>query len=116
MMKLIGLIHVHTSIHTKGGSPDGFHSHRSCERFDPRQGRWSKLPTMITARGYCSAAFGPSGLLYAVGGQSSVANDDMLMRSVEVYDPRMSRWRMIPQSATSEGIARVDLALIYALT
>lgn len=35
-----------------GGSPDGLRSHKTAERFDPREGRWQPLPSMVTPRGY----------------------------------------------------------------
>ncbi len=103
------------SLYSVGGSPDGLHSHRSLERCDPREGPWHFLPAMTTPRGYCSATFGASGLLYVCGGQSH--DDEALTSTVEVYEPRANKWRVLPGSlGANEGVARVDLALVYALT
>lgn len=135
-----------------GGSPDGIRSHKTAERFDPREGRWQPLPSMITPRGYwsvrlslrrrrcvdgrllvdgrstsyahslsrkhklthhSSGAFAASGLFYVAGGQ---ATDDLLLPSVECFDPRANRWRLLPASMEQGvGLTRVDLAMAYTL-
>jgi hypothetical protein len=62
---------------------------------------------------YSAGAFGASGLFYCAGGQ---ATDDLLLPSVEAFDPRAGRWRLLAQSMEDgRGLTRVDLAMLYAL-
>jgi hypothetical protein len=47
------------------------------------------------------------------GGQ---ATDDLLLPSVEAFDPRAGRWRLLPESMdVLRGLTRVDLDMVYAL-
>lgn len=62
---------------------------------------------------YSSGAFAASGLFYVAGGQ---ATDDFLLPSVECFDPRAGRWRLLPASIEQGvGLTRVDLAMMYTL-
>lgn len=62
---------------------------------------------------HSSGAFAASGLFYVAGGQ---ATDDFLLPSVECFDPRAGRWRLLPASMEQGvGLTRVDLAMMYTL-
>ena len=61
-----------------------------------------------------AAAFGPSGLLYVVGGQTGGFPTDSHIQAVECFDPRVNRWRLLPES-DQDGVQRVDLALVFSI-
>lgn len=47
------------------------------------------------------------------GGQTT---DDLLLPSVEAFDPRGGRWRLLPESVEEgRGLTRVDLTMVYTL-
>jgi len=60
-------------------------------RYDPRSGRWRRLPSSPTPRAAHAAAV-VGDRLHVAGG----ANDSGSLRSHEVYDFRRDRWRIAP--------------------
>ena len=63
----------------------------SVERFDPRIGRWSPVPSMSSRRSSCGVA--PlDGALYCVGGNDGT----MCMSSGERFNVRRNAWEPIP--------------------
>uniref|UniRef100_A0A7S2RVT2 Uncharacterized protein n=1 Tax=Rhizochromulina marina TaxID=1034831 RepID=A0A7S2RVT2_9STRA len=96
-------------LYVAGGSPDGSRNHRSAERFDPREGKWSMLPRMTLRRGYCSATFCASGLFYVSGG---IGSHDEELQSVECFDPAAGKWICV-NFTKQWGLTRADHASIW---
>ncbi|KAI6179480.1 hypothetical protein M3Y98_00615100 [Aphelenchoides besseyi] len=68
------------------------HSIRSCEFYDPRQGRWNAIARMICGRfsfGLCSVGYNDD--LLSIGGFSSSKWNDV-GRKTERYDWRADKW------------------------
>ncbi|XP_055337321.1 kelch-like protein 20 [Paramacrobiotus metropolitanus] len=62
--------------------------------YDPSLDKWTELAKLPTARHWCSASVGSSGLIYVIGGVSG-AMPDMDTESlscVEAYDPVANQW------------------------
>ena len=66
----------------------------SCERLDPREGKWQPLTPLPAARAYLGACFALDGRLYIAGGNGWL---QQLLSSVHVYDPRMDAWAAAPR-------------------
>ncbi|MQL91526.1 hypothetical protein Taro_024139 [Colocasia esculenta] len=73
---------------------------RSAERFDPREGLWTKIPSMNSPRG-CHSVAVLNGKLYSMGGYDGRS----MVSSVEVFDPRASSWVMIDSMNMIRGYA-----------
>ncbi len=72
-----------------GGNPqDASLGLASGEVYDPKTDRWTPLPPMSTARWAPSAATGPDGRIYVLGG----ANRQGTLSSVEAFDPATGTW------------------------
>jgi len=93
-----------------GGSPNGMHGHTSAERYDPRTGKWELLAEMQEKRGYCAAAYGLSGYLYAIGG----SNNDIPTKVIECYDARLNTW-IVMGDLEPQCQAIMDLTILAAL-
>jgi kelch-like protein 17 (actinfilin) len=76
-------------IYSLGGF-DSSNYQSSVERFDPRVGRWSPLPSMSSRRSSCGVA-ALEGSLYCVGGNDGT----MCMASAERYNPRRNAWEPV---------------------
>ncbi|OEL14140.1 Kelch-like protein 17, partial [Dichanthelium oligosanthes] len=71
------------------GGYDGNMYLQSAERYDPREGFWTLLPSMSVRRGSHSVAvLGEA--LYAVGGYDGRNR----VSTVEIFDPRANSWRI----------------------
>ncbi|KAK9845978.1 hypothetical protein WJX81_007519 [Elliptochloris bilobata] len=94
----LGAATLDSCVYAVGGFDGDFYM-SSAERFDPRVGKWEKLPADMAEKRGSHACCASDGLLYAVGGfdgESSVP-------TVEVYDARAGRWRYV--DAMSAGRA-----------
>jgi hypothetical protein len=83
------------------------------EAYDPRSGRWTKLPDLPTPRGGMSAAATCSGHVVAVGGEARATFPE-----VEAYDIRAGRWQSLPPLPTPRhglGVVTVGSTL-YTLS
>jgi hypothetical protein len=76
--------------------------------------RWEGLPPLILARGYCNAAFGATGHLYVCGGQTQANEDSIVLESIECFDVRAHKWRLLRGSERG-GVGRVDMGLVFSL-
>jgi hypothetical protein len=93
------------SVYVAGGSTDGTVSHKSCERFDPREGkRWHGLTSMRRARGYTAGCVGSRDAFFVSGG----CNEHRFIGGVEVYDFRADKWTELASSVTSDDNADED--------
>ncbi|RWW61046.1 hypothetical protein BHE74_00031966 [Ensete ventricosum] len=72
----------------------------SAERFDPREGFWTKTADMNRRRG-CHSVAALKGKLYAIGGYDG----EEMVSSVEAYEPRMSSWAMVEPMKAVRGYA-----------
>lgn len=82
------------ALYVVGGSNNGSQMLPSCERYDPREGKWHSLAELPTPRGYLGAAFGPDGCLYAAGGCDSGWASPVA--AFETLDVRAGQWRVLP--------------------
>ena len=57
------------------------------------QGFWRAIPDLPTARGYLAATFAPDGCLYVGGGCGGPSDGSQPVTTLEVFDPRASKWR-----------------------
>jgi kelch-like protein 17 (actinfilin) len=72
------------------GGFDSTNYQASVERFDPRMGRWSPVPSMSSRRSSCGVA--PlDGALYCIGGNDGT----MCMSSGERFNIRRNAWEPI---------------------
>lgn len=76
----------------------------SVEAFDPREGRWTLLPPMQTARASCGTAVLADDL-YVVAGSGE---NDTIFETAECYSAAAGKWRPIAPL----GLARSNLALL----
>ncbi|GJN37391.1 hypothetical protein PR202_gb26338 [Eleusine coracana subsp. coracana] len=67
----------------------GYDGNTSAERYDPREGFWTLLPSMTSKRGSHSVAL-LGEAIYAVGGHDG----NNLTSTVEIYDARANSWRI----------------------
>ena len=76
------------------------------EIYDPAANAWSAGPPMTFGRIRLSAATGPDGRVYAIGGD--VGDNPYAYPSVEAYDPRTNAWSLtsdIPTARAGSGAA-----------
>lgn len=93
------------ALYVVGGSPDGGVMLSDAERYDPREGRWQRLPPLPTARGYLAACFDlVRGNLHAAGGCSSIGQP---LDAFECFDRAAGKWRVLPPMPQ----ARANLAM-----
>lgn len=102
------------SIYVGGGSYDGSHSVAVTERFDPREGKWELLTTMLTARGYSASCMNGQGNLVVTGGY----HDEMIVGSSEMFDARKNQWipiweRLTVDEMVSNPFLRQGHSLLY---
>eukprot|EP01034_Spumella_vulgaris_P021306 gene21306-27336_t len=89
-------------VYVTGGSVDGIISNKSCERFDPREGKkWHRLCDMNEARGYTAGCVGSRDTFFVSGG----CHEHRFTGGVEVYDFRADKWTELasPPSTAGEG-------------
>jgi hypothetical protein len=79
---------------------------------DLREGRWQELTPMIIGRGYTAGCIGRDGLVYTVGGISSVGR---FVRSIELYDSRRNAWELLSESAAEDHGSSIGRACHHAL-
>ena len=93
------------------GGYDGQAYLPTVEALDPRTGAWQPRAPLPHPRQLLAVAAAPSGgpeLLYALGGFDGVAGSSV----VEIYDPRMDRWRAGPALPQPRlGLAAGSVAL-----
>jgi hypothetical protein len=76
---------------------------RAAERYEPRRGRWVRLPSMRRERGGNTAA-AVGGRLVVLGGEEQQGT----IGEVEVFDPRTRRWRFLaPMPRPRHGLGAV---------
>lgn len=76
----------------------------SVEAYDPREGRWTRLPPMAQARASCgTAVLGDE--LFAVAGSGE---NDTILSSAEIFSPIAGKWR----PCCPLNLARSNLALL----
>ncbi len=88
----------------------------TAEAYNPATNTWTSLAPMSTARFVPSAAAGPDGHIYAVGGYNTTNG---LLNSVEAFDPSTGTWSAVASLATAryEMAAATDLnGNIYAIS
>ena len=93
------------ALYVCGGSSDGCGAVASCERIDPREGKWHPLCPLPDARAYVGGTFGLDGALYVAGGHGWL---QQLLPDVSAYDPRADAWRPMPALRRP----RANLALV----
>ena len=80
------------------------------EVFDPRTGRWSRIPDAPTARNSAASAV-IDGRIYVVGGRKAIKQADGSLRqenvaTLEVFDPRRNTWEArAPMPQAQGGLA-----------
>jgi N-acetylneuraminic acid mutarotase len=74
-----------------GGSGGSAFSN-SAELYDPATGTWSVTGNLNAARNFHTATLLPNGKVLVAGGSGSV-NDDLSLKSAELYDPATGTWR-----------------------
>jgi N-acetylneuraminic acid mutarotase len=109
----------HGKVHVIGGRvrarPEAthFNDHADTARteaFDPRTGRWSRLPDAPTARNSAASAV-IDGKIYVVGGRQALKQPDGSLRQVniaalEVFDPATGQWATrAPMPLAQGGLA-----------
>ncbi len=85
------------------GGRSGSVNYALADAWDPREGRWTVLPDMPTARGGTSAT-SARGRVVSVGGEGPAGTN----REVEAYDPTSRRWRSLdplPEGRHGVGVA-----------
>jgi len=77
------------------GSPN----YRTVERFNPRIGRWRRLPdTRVGHAGF--GAVGVGRRVVAVGGEAPGSSVEGTIAAAEIYGPGRNRWRDLPDLPT----------------
>lgn len=79
-------------LYALGGRNEQQEPLNTVEMFDTWHGRWASCPRMLVRRAGCSAATLPSGPLLVAGGYDERGIVDGLLRSCELFDPRLQRW------------------------
>jgi N-acetylneuraminic acid mutarotase len=77
------------------GRAAGHGNYAVVEAFDPRRGRWSRVPSMRKPRGGIAAAT-VGGRIVVVGGEEEAGT----IAEVELLDPARRRWRRLPDLPT----------------
>ena len=72
----------------------------AAERYDPRTRRWQTLPDMATPRGGIASARLRDGRVVVFGGEDFGGSGSETIAEVELFDPRTSRWRRLPDMRT----------------
>ena len=80
------------SIHVAGGTVDGSAGHKSAERYDPREGKWSPLASMHVRRGCTTGCLSVcNNGFYVLGG----SHENTYNYNMEFYDFRMNQWTLM---------------------
>src|SRR6266498_1272058 len=97
---------------TVGGRARGKGSFTAAEAYDPRSGRWERLPDLPTRRGGLAAGSTQNGFVVAVGGEG-----DATFEQAEAFDLRARQWRSLPPLPTPRhGLGVVGLGtVLYTL-
>jgi N-acetylneuraminic acid mutarotase len=102
----VGVAALGGKIYVVGGRTAGFDTNmRLVEVFDPRTGRWSRLPRVPGRRGGTGAA-GIGRWIVSVGGEAPAGT----IRTVYRYDVKRRRWSRLPNLPTARhglGVAAV---------
>lgn len=102
----LGVTALGGKIYAVGGRTAGFDTNmRVMEAFNPRTGRWSKLPRVPGRRGGTGAA-GTGRWIVSAGGEATSGT----IRTVFRYDVRRRRWSRLPNLPTARhglGVAAV---------
>lgn len=84
------------------GGSDGQSPLNTVERYDPRQNKWSPVPSMSTRRKHLGCAVF-NNLIYAVGGR----DDCMELSSAERYNPHTNSWSpIVAMTSRRSGVCR----------
>jgi hypothetical protein len=84
-------------VYTVGGRLGGVDSNQvAFEVFDPRTGKWSKLPDLPTRRGGLSATATANGWVVAVGGEEAAQT----FPEAEAFNVREGKWYSLPDLPT----------------
>jgi N-acetylneuraminic acid mutarotase len=99
-------------LYTVGGRAAGRGNFTAAEVFDPRTGRWEKLPDLPTRRGGLAAGVTANGLVVAVGGEAEAT-----FEQAEAFDVRARQWRSLPPMPTARhGLGVVGIGtVLYTL-
>jgi non-specific serine/threonine protein kinase len=86
------------------------------DRYDPRRRRWERLPDLRTPRGGIASARLRDGRIVVFGGEN-LAPGGRTIPEVELFNPRTSRWRSLPDLRTPRhGLGGASLGnRVYAL-
>ncbi len=97
---------------TVGGRARGKGSFTAAEAYDPRSGRWERLPDLPTRRGGLAAGSTQNGFVVAVGGEG-----DATFEQAEAFDLRARQWRSLPPLPTPRhGLGVVGVGtVLYTL-
>lgn len=102
----LGVAALRGKIYAVGGRTAGFDTNMArFERFDPRTGRWRRLPNVPGKRGGTGAA-GVGRWIVSVGGEAPAGT----IRTVYRYNVRRGRWSRLPNLPTARhglGVAAV---------
>jgi N-acetylneuraminic acid mutarotase len=102
----LGVTALGGKIYAVAGRTAGFDTNmRAMEVFNPRTGRWSKLPRVPSRRGGTGAA-GTGRWIVSVGGEATSGT----IRTVYRYDVKRRRWSRLPNLPTARhglGVAAV---------
>jgi non-specific serine/threonine protein kinase len=83
-------------VYTVGGRTGGLDTNLGAfEAFDPRTGRWTRLPDLPTPRGGLAATATCAGLIVAVGGEARAT-----FAEAEVFDTATETWKTLPPLPT----------------
>src|SRR6266540_1165024 len=95
-----------------GGRARGKGSFTAAEAYDPRSGRWERLPDLPTRRGGLAAGSTQNGFVVAVGGEG-----DATFEQAEAFDLRARQWRSLPPLPTPRhGLGVVGVGtVLYTL-
>jgi N-acetylneuraminic acid mutarotase len=89
-------------IYAIGGYTNYVNPVNTVEVYDPASNTWSTAAPMPTARGGLAAVVGSDGRIYAIGGLTD-AVDDIVVNTVEVYDPVSNTWASAASMPTARG-------------
>lgn len=89
---LTAVVHQGDVIVMGGRKGDPATNSRTVERFDPRTGRWSSLPSMLETRSGHACALVADRFVGCMGGEDAYG----VFPTAEVYDLRRDRWTRLP--------------------
>lgn len=72
----------------------------SCEYYNPDTDEWGPIANMMDET-IGAAVVGFNGLLWVLGGFLEIQDDNIVLASVECYDPRTNRWALLSLSLIS---------------